>query len=70
MYTTFFISAYISCIELASFSVFYGEFEEAKLIVRFTGEGDELRGLLILKAFEAVFVKLIFSTLLVLKRFS
>ena len=47
-----------------------GEFE-ARLMVLLTGEeGEELRGLLILKAFVEVLVKFIFSTLLVLKRLS
>jgi len=63
------MSAYISCIELGSFSVFYGELEEAKLMVLLTGDdGDEWRTLAILNAFEAVLVKLIFSTLLVLNK--
>ena len=39
-------------------------------MVLLTGDGEEFLGLLILKALEAVLVKLIFSTLLVLKRLS
>ena len=57
----------MSCIELFSLYVLSGELEDAKLTVRLTdGEGEEFLGLLILKAFDAVLVKLIFSTLLVL----
>ena len=67
MYTTFFMSAYMSCIELAYLSNLSGEFE-AKLMVRLTGEGEVLRALPILNALVAVLVKLIFSTLLVLNK--
>jgi hypothetical protein len=56
--------------EMLSLSDLYGELEDARLIVLLTGEGDEFLALLILKLFVVVFVKLIFSTLLVLKRLS
>jgi hypothetical protein len=49
----------MSCIEEWSFSVLSGELDDARLIVLFTGEGEELRALPILKALVAVFVKFI-----------
>jgi hypothetical protein len=64
MYTTFFISPNISCMD----STFSGE-EDAQLIVRLTGEGD-WRDLLILKALplEEVLVKFSRLNLRALKR--
>ena len=70
----FLYSEGIYCIELIDFSVLSGEGEEARLVVRLTGEGEELRvPLLIIKALplfplEMVLLNPIFSNLRVLNR--